>query len=782
MTAERKPGAAVTGSDRKPTFSAQPYVQIRPLYLPTYTPDGQLATRAWARGVTTTYAYTNGSMIAIDYSDSTPDVAFQYDRLGRMVSAIVAGISTNAYTYDPETLALSVEMQNGMEINRTTAALGRDTGFSLASSDYAVTYGYDAYGRFHSVSSSVSLASLAVQYSRLPNSDLISGMTSSSGFLWTRAYESGRSLITSVENRYGETVISRYDYANDALGRRTSRADSGLAFAVQPTYGDPATVEMPAYNDYSYNTRSEVTGASRRWGTPDAPGALVLGQQYAYEFDPIGNRITAAEGDTARAASYTANALNQYSQRTVPDEKDMIGTAPTNVAVTVNQNPVSRQSAYWYHALEVDNATDAAYPQVAIIAVYNPPGTNDPDVVTSVTGNVFVAETPEQFTYDDDGNLTQDGRFDFTWNGENRLIEVETRDDLPAAVPRVRVEYTYDHQGRMVWKQISTNAVILATRTFLWDGYNIIRETNNHQQPTTNHYVWGLDLSGTLQGAGGVGGLLAEIQDGEPYYAAFDANGNVTEYVSTNSIAVAHYEYSPFGEIVVQSGELADFFTHRFSTKPWCAVTGLSEYLFRKYGPGMGRWLSRDPLEDIALRQTASRPSRGTLWVDPQALFDRLSDGNEFDEYIEWENVGEESDGPLASVLSYAASHGIIGTYVFILNAPVGAFDLLGLADDTDDPSPGHRKKRPCTWDKHTKPRPGRECEKKRQKKGWKPRLPPRQQMIEVCNNGVIILITAIVTCDPIPGDELAWACCLVLIDTSPTSEKCCCPENANGM
>ena len=85
MTAERKPGAAVTGSDRKPTFSAQPYVQIRPLYLPTYTPDGQLATRAWARGVTTTYAYTNGSMIAIDYSDSTPDVAFQYDRLGRFM-------------------------------------------------------------------------------------------------------------------------------------------------------------------------------------------------------------------------------------------------------------------------------------------------------------------------------------------------------------------------------------------------------------------------------------------------------------------------------------------------------------------------------------------------------------------------------------------------------------------------------------------------------------------------------------------------------------------------
>jgi hypothetical protein len=80
-------------------------------------------TRTWARGVTTSYSYTSGSSLAaIDYSDDTPDVAFQYDRLGRMTSAIVAGISTNAYTYDPETLALTAETQNGMEIATPSAA------------------------------------------------------------------------------------------------------------------------------------------------------------------------------------------------------------------------------------------------------------------------------------------------------------------------------------------------------------------------------------------------------------------------------------------------------------------------------------------------------------------------------------------------------------------------------------------------------------------------------------------------------------------------------------
>ena len=48
----------------------------------------------------------------------------------------------------------------------------------------------------------------------------------------------------------------------------------------------------------------------------------------------------------------------------------------------------------------------------------------------------------------------------------------------------------------------------------------------------------------------------------------------------------------------------ASAFTHdarnevRFSTKPYCPTTGLIEYQFRKYDPALGRWLSRDPIEE----------------------------------------------------------------------------------------------------------------------------------------------------------------------------------------
>ena len=111
-------------------------------------------------------------------------------------------------------------------------------------------------------------------------------------------------------------------------------------------------------------------------------------------------------------------------------------------------------------------------------------------------------------------------------------------------------------------------------------------------------YVWGADLSGSMQGAGGVGGLLAVKRNGVWYAPLYDANGNVTAYVSETGAVVAEYEYDAFGNTITQSGSLADTFRHRFSTKPWIAALGVYDYGERLYSPELRRWLSRDPLEE----------------------------------------------------------------------------------------------------------------------------------------------------------------------------------------
>jgi RHS repeat-associated protein len=112
-------------------------------------------------------------------------------------------------------------------------------------------------------------------------------------------------------------------------------------------------------------------------------------------------------------------------------------------------------------------------------------------------------------------------------------------------------------------------------------------------------YVWGQDLSGSLDGGGGVGGLLAVAEaDGASYYPLFDANGNVSEYIDAAGAVAAHYLYGPFGEQLVAAGPLAENFAFRFSTKRRDAETGLLYYGMRYYEPRLGRWLSPDPAEE----------------------------------------------------------------------------------------------------------------------------------------------------------------------------------------
>ena len=89
-------------------------------------------------------------------------------------------------------------------------------------------------------------------------------------------------------------------------------------------------------------------------------------------------------------------------------------------------------------------------------------------------------------------------------------------------------------------------------------------------------YVWGLDLTYTLYGAGGTGGLLMVGDGANTYAAGTDYNGNLTTLtdLSSGSI-VAAYEYSAFGEILRETGSFATDNPFRFATHFTDKETGL---------------------------------------------------------------------------------------------------------------------------------------------------------------------------------------------------------------
>ena len=160
--------------------------------------------------------------------------------------------------------------------------------------------------------------------------------------------------------------------------------------------------------------------------------------------------------------------------------------------------------------------------------------------------------------------------------------------------------------GRRFSKVISTHDgsawQITCTNTFVYDGWNMVAELTQSQTHTlTNFYTWGLDLSGSPQGAGGIGGLLSVTRNTTPapqtLLYCFDANGNVMQLVVAEDGSLkSQYHYTPFGNTIPVGDPQQDPNPFRFSTKYFDEEANQYYYGYRYYDPEDGRWRSRDPI------------------------------------------------------------------------------------------------------------------------------------------------------------------------------------------
>ncbi|HEV2455204.1 MAG TPA: hypothetical protein VGY98_13145, partial [Verrucomicrobiae bacterium] len=154
-------------------------------------------------------------------------------------------------------------------------------------------------------------------------------------------------------------------------------------------------------------------------------GTPVSGQQFDYAFDTIGNRTQTetggdAGGQNLRAANYSANNLNQITSRDVPPYVNVIGESYATNGVTVNGQSPYRHGEYFRAELPVNNDAAPLWTNMTVSA----------SVGGSVSGDVYVPQEPEHFGYDADGNLTNDGRWSYVWDGENRLIQMSVNTNV----------------------------------------------------------------------------------------------------------------------------------------------------------------------------------------------------------------------------------------------------------------------------------------------------------------------------------------------------------------
>jgi RHS repeat-associated protein len=90
-----------------------------------------------------------------------------------------------------------------------------------------------------------------------------------------------------------------------------------------------------------------------------------------------------------------------------------------------------------------------------------------------------------------------------------------------------------------------------------------------------------------------------DVDAGAAYLYCYDANGNVGQVVGAGDGSLAaRYEYDGFGQTVLAEGDFAGQNPYRFSTKYFDDEVKLYYYGYRYYSAGLGRWISRDPLEE----------------------------------------------------------------------------------------------------------------------------------------------------------------------------------------
>jgi len=547
----------------------------------TYDELGRTETR-WSKAKgTTTYTYdAAGNLTGVNYPAST-DLAYAYDALNRMTNMTDAAGSTQ-FSYLTNG---ALEYEDGpwsdsqVSYGYNGALLRTNLAVNVpGSSDWTQTYGYDAGKRLTSVGTSA--GSFAYAYVNAAGR-LVDKLSLPAGYI-TNVFDGvGRLLSTALKNS-SHSALNSHAYTYNNAHQRTSQ-----------TFAEGHDI------DYTYDGLGQLAtalgqhGSTNRWH-----------ERLSYGYDAAFN--VSARTNNALAQTFTLNDANELT--------GLSSSGTLTVAGTGTPDTINASSA------NITQYADGTYAGTgrSITDTYT---VADGAQEVTVEANLSTSAT---LSYDGNGNLTSDGWRAFAYDDENRLTKVSVTADW-------QTEFVYDGLGRMrlrkEWVYLPSEGGSYwwqaATNRYVYDGMRVVQERDGSNNALVS-YTRGLDLSGSLEGAGGIGGLLARTdhRSAAPhaYYHA-DGSGNVTMLMTGAQTVAARYWYDPFGNTIAAKGVLADANVYRFSSKEHLAQSGLYYYGYRFYEPNLQRWPNRDPIgEDGGINLYRFVGNSPVNYEDPMGL------------------------------------------------------------------------------------------------------------------------------------------------------------------
>ena len=499
---------------------------------------------------------------------------YTYDNLGRLVSTVTpeggqtcfgtrTGTTCNQDGYDSFDNLLTRTDARGVVTSYTYDGLNRlkGTGYNVgttgvpATASVILTYGTNA-SQFNNgalITMTDGVGSENYSYNALEQLTQLQKVIGTTTYTMSYAYNIAGEL-TQITYPSGRVI----QQSVDAIGRLCE---------IAPSTTGCGTAASPYATSYGYNVAGQVTGFKYGNGIYTSLGF----SSDRLQLNCLDYSTTNRGGTCAHDAT-TKFGLT-YAYGTAPNNNGQIARITDNVdngrTVAYTYDPLSRLST----ALTTGSTN---YPQWGLSWGYDRYGNRKSQTLTAGSGyqgSVTVDPatnhiTGSPYTYDANGNMTNDGTNTLVYDAENHAVSATNLSTSGA--------YTYDGNTLRVRKVSGST-----TTVYLFSSSKVIAEYDNGAAPNapSREYVYG---GGTL---------IAKIDSGGTKYFHQDHLSN--RLVTTSSGAVLEQMgHFPFGDPWYNAANDKLYFT----TYERDAESGNDFAMARYYVWRIGRFLSLDPL------------------------------------------------------------------------------------------------------------------------------------------------------------------------------------------
>ncbi len=505
-----------------------------------------------------------------------------FDGAGRLTKTTDPMGNIEEYTLDAGGNATTIVDQNGTEIDQSFDALDRLTArdITLATGvggDTEEDFAYDTLGRLTEAKDDDSTVQLTYDsLSRVLTEKQGASPLGSEAMTVTSTWD-GESNRTKIA--YPSTFEARRTYSNACCLLDIDDKDDDLIVSYTPIgrrhRRASTALGNGASTDYAYDGFRRTIDISHA----DSGSTEFAGFEYAW--DANSNPLyEARRHDSGAGDLYTYDQANRLTDA-------LIGVADP-AAELADPGTETYSEARAYNMDDVLNLTSyVVTPQGGSAATTN---------FTANVMNEYTAVGGTTHTYDDNGNLKDDGTNTYQYDAHNHLLKVTRKSDSV-----VLGEYRYDALGR---GRRTKKIVGSGTTRFVYSGQSVLEEYDGSGN-LLRLFVHSDKIDDVAmmeaQDVADVDGD-ANTTELKRFYFHGQLIGSITHVTDPDEVVVESYEYGPYGETEifdassssVSASQIGNPFM--YTGRRLDEESGLYYYRARHYSPELKRFIQRDPL------------------------------------------------------------------------------------------------------------------------------------------------------------------------------------------